>query len=99
MHIDNQRLLSALQETVDGLAAIADSPQGKTFQGAATTILCELSRRENLPKLDENFRQGLACGKALLAAITSAGKSAGEAATRLSALPPQLENGLDIETG
>lgn len=96
MHIENKRLLAAIQEAVDGLAAIGDTPQARTFQAAATTAICELLRREDR-QIEVDYAQGFGCGKALLHAMKAAGKTSTDGARQLAALPSRADAAMDIE--
>lgn len=96
MYIDNNRLLGSVQEAIDGLAALSDSPQGKTFQAAATTMLGELRRRENHVQQCEDYRRGRELGAAIANAIAAANKRSVSGAALLAGLPAEMEPALDI---
>ena len=94
MHIDTRRLLAGLQESVDGLAALSDTPLAKTFQAAANSMLAELQRRENEQALRDNYARGVEIARNIAAAM-----KAGAVSTKaqIAALPTSMNAGISVE--
>ncbi len=99
MHIENKRLLAGLQEAVDGLAALNDTAQAKTFQSAASTILSELARRENRKQIVADYARGIEHGNALVVAMALEGVVTRDGAQQLADLPNSLPADIDVEGG
>ena len=97
MHIENKRLLAGLQEAVDGMALLSDTAQAKTFQAAATAILGELLRREEVQQVCSSYAQGRELGLALVTAIAKSGKPATEGARLIEALPVIMSDAISNE--
>lgn len=98
MYIENARLLASLQEAVDGLAALSDTPQAKTFQAGAATMLGELRRRDDGERQSADYRRGHELGNAIASAMATAGKPSVRGASLLGGLPVSLPANSDAAT-
>jgi aminoglycoside phosphotransferase (APT) family kinase protein len=96
MHIDNKRLLTGLQDCINGLTSATPSPQEKALQMAATVILGELARRENQQQISDNHARGVGLAKVLAEQIRSTGKLSAKAAGEVAALPLALDLSIGI---
>ena len=97
MHIENQRLLSGLQESIYGLAALSDTAQAKTFQAAATAILCEILRRVNVAQICNSYTRGRELGESLAMAMAKSGKQSTQGAGLIAALPANMGETINNE--
>jgi aminoglycoside phosphotransferase (APT) family kinase protein len=98
MHIDNKRLLTGVQDCINGLTSATPSPQEKALQMAATVILGELARRENQQQTMDNHARGVALAKAFAEQIRSADKLSAKTVNEIAALPMVLDTSIGIES-
>ncbi|WP_223552434.1 phosphotransferase family protein [Pseudomonas sp. BF-R-01] len=89
MKIQKHRLLSALRQSIDELAAVADPLRAKEHHLAAHSILAELARGDRLHDLRDKYESGRSLGSRLAAAIGQGGLSP------VSNLPPRICHSCD----